>query len=67
MREHNLQPPAVSEPLDPRAARRLRVALAAGLALTALVGCSNSILRNTAEAGYETLTDAPAPTPTLAR
>lgn len=46
----------------------MRFALAAvGLALATVFGCSNSILRNAAEAGYETLTDAPEQTPTPAR
>ncbi len=37
------------------------------LALSTLAGCSNSILGNAAAAGYETLTDAPAATPTATR
>ncbi len=66
MRQH--QPRASSEPPDPRTTPRSRLALAAlGLVLATLPGCSNSILRNAAEAGYETLTDAPEQTPTPAR
>ena len=55
-------------PLSRPAAARLRMALIATvLVLVTLSGCSNSILRNAAEAGYETLTDAPDATPTPAR
>ncbi len=39
------------------------VALAV-VVLGMLAGCSNSILGNAAAAGYETLTEAPAATPT---
>ena len=42
----------------------LRAALLIILALSPLPACSNSILRNAAEAGLETVLDTPAPTPT---
>lgn len=40
------------------------VAAALLLGASALSGCANSILRNAAEAGVETVLDAPPPTPT---
>lgn len=68
MRAANQRPAVSGAPLDPRTRLRMRFALAAvGLALATVSGCSNSILRNAAEAGYETLTDAPEQTPTPAR
>ncbi len=43
----------------------LSAALACCLALT-LQACANSILRNAAEAGVETVLEGPLPTPTVA-
>ena len=68
MTEHQTPHSHRSDPVDRPGATRFRCALtAAALVLTVLSGCSNSILRNAAEAGYETVTDAPLPTPTAAR
>ena len=49
--------------------RTLPPLLVAAVLLQAVMGagCSNSILRNAAEAGIETALDAPLPTPTSTR
>ena len=43
---------------------RIVVAAVMLLGTSALGGCANSIVRNAAEAGVETVRDAPLPTPT---
>jgi len=43
---------------------RIVVAAVMLLGASTLGGCANSILRNAAEAGVETVLDAPLPTPT---
>ena len=54
-------------------ARTMRLSICVGSVLTAAVlacvvlhACSNSILRNAAEAGVETVLEPPLPTPTAA-
>ena len=44
----------------------MRTAVGLGIALSVAVcgGCENSILRNAAEAGLETILEEPLPTPT---
>jgi hypothetical protein len=47
--------------------RRIVVLTTAAFALASQPACKGSILRNAAEAGYETITDAPPATPVPAR